>query len=172
VSLVCSAWGVYPYGEKINIKWPLIQELFSNTPLGWEHVSLFLLDMLDPSRTKIMSVPTSWAQRNPDLPIQPVHRTRATLTDAQKATRKISKALNHQKNADLAADLTQYTTECEEQVAKLAEKHSCKPERITRLLNTSSTFKKHRRPNLHNAILHQKAVDENQGEFTQQEETT
>jgi hypothetical protein len=109
-----------------------------------------------------MSVTTSWARRNPELAVQSF-RIRGKLTDAQKATRKISRVFNQQKTADLAADLTQYQMDCEEKLSDLAEKHACKTECIVRLLNTSSTFKKQRKPSLYNAMLHKKAVLENGG---------
>jgi hypothetical protein len=107
---------------------------------------------------------TTWAQRNLDKATQP-SREQAKLTEAQKASHGIRRQINHAKNEALTADLAQYRSECDEKLTRLAEKHSYKQEYLVCLLNTSSTFKKTQKPNLHNAIMHFKAVEKNQGSF-------
>jgi hypothetical protein len=106
---------------------------------------------------------TTWAERNPQKKVQAV-RTRRKLTDAEKAGRKIRLQAKRDENAALTADLEQYQQEMDEKLLELARKHSCKPDRLSKLLNTSSVFRKSRKANLHNAIVHKKAREENAGQ--------
>ena len=106
---------------------------------------------------------TTWAERNPQKRVQAV-RTRRKLTDAEKAGRKVRLQAKRAENAALTADLEQYQQECDERLEELASKYSCKPDRLRRLLHTSSIFKKSRKANLRNAIVHKKAREENAGQ--------
>ena len=71
--------------------------------------------------------------------------------------------VNQEKRHALTTELDAYKAMCDEKLAELAEKFSYKPEYLQRLLHASPVLKKERRPNLHNAILHMKATEENAG---------
>jgi predicted RNA-binding protein Jag len=107
-----------------------------------------------------MTTTSTWARRNPQQRVQP-SRTRELLSDAQKATRKIQLRLNSQRRKAIEADLQEYKAQCEKNIAQLAEKFACRQEYLLRLLHTSPVFKKKRKPNIHNAIVHMKAMEEN-----------
>ena len=106
---------------------------------------------------------TTWAKRNPQKSVQPV-RTRRKLTDAEKAGQKVRRRIKAQENDALTADLEKYKQDYEEKLVELAQKYSCKPDRLRNLLNTSSVFRKSRKVNLRNALVHRKAREENAGE--------
>src|SRR5438477_11742907 len=111
-----------------------------------------------------MDIPSggSWATRNPQKTVQPSW-IRDKLTNAEKATQKIKIHVNHKKNLLLLADLEQYKGDSDQKLAELAENHSCKVECLTHLLHTSPVFKKYCKPNIHNAIMHMKAREQNSG---------
>ena len=125
----------------------------------------FLLSLFLPPVNKMGATPrsTTWAERNPQKRVQAV-RTRRKLTDAEKAGRKVILQAKRAENAALTADLEQYQQECDERLEELARKYSCKPDRLRRLLHTSSVFKKSQKANLRNAIVHKKAQEENAGQ--------
>ena len=53
------------------------------------------------------------------------------------------------------------------QIEELAKAHNVKVEKIKDLIGVSTHYKKSRKPNLWNAILHVKAMEINQGELLQ-----
>jgi hypothetical protein len=108
---------------------------------------------------------TTWADRNPDLDVQP-SRSRAKaakLSNAEENTRNLGKAARKVKNTELAADIDALNLERAAQIEALATKYHRKPTYVTDIINNTTHYKKTRAPNLQNALLHHKAMEMNEG---------
>lgn len=100
------------------------------------------------------------ASRQPESTIQS-SRIRPALTQVQKATRKIGRNANIAKEKLFSADIHELVAQRDAMIVTLAEKHSKSPEYVNKILSTASAYKKQRKPNLHNARTHYKAVMNN-----------
>lgn len=66
-------------------------------------------------------------------------------------------------NKQLDDDIKAHTEAQQSKVAELAMKHSVLVKKIDDLIGLGTYYKNHRKPTLHNAILHAKAVEINEG---------
>lgn len=104
------------------------------------------------------------ALRNPHLPQQiPRVFSKVTLTEAQKATRKIRAAAEKDKHANLILGLDSLLEKHALELEALAKEHSVGSEYLSKLRLQSSHFKDKRNVNLNNAKIHAKAVEVNGG---------
>jgi hypothetical protein len=87
------------------------------------------------------------------------------MTDAQKASRKIA----HEQKAIAAKKLDDaikiFTQDQHARIEELAKAHNVKAEKIKDLVGVYTHYKKSRKPNLWNAIVHAKATEINQGKW-------
>ncbi|KIJ58759.1 hypothetical protein HYDPIDRAFT_54037, partial [Hydnomerulius pinastri MD-312] len=83
------------------------------------------------------------------------------LTSAQKASRKISTEQKKAKDAELSNAITKLNEEHTKKIAELAEAHSVGVDKLTKLVNAQTNYKKNRRPTLHNALLFAKRKEVN-----------
>ncbi|KAG1901631.1 uncharacterized protein F5891DRAFT_1187510 [Suillus fuscotomentosus] len=84
---------------------------------------------------------SSWAARNPGRPVLTTHQGEAVLNDAVKSL------------ATTYADM----------IEKLADEHSVTTEKVKLLLGCKTFYKNKQGPTLHNAIVHVKALELNEG---------
>lgn len=109
---------------------------------------------------------TTWASRNPTRPaLLPRPVLAAPLTDAQKASRDIVRKKKKADALELHESIKEYLATQELQIAELAKKHNVSNEKAKELVGAYSHYKKTRKPTLHNAMLHVKAAEVNQGSF-------
>lgn len=103
-------------------------------------------------------------RRDPPQEIIPSrHRKHVQLTDAQKATRQISRDAGKARKKELMRDLDAHLLDFDVGLVDIAHRHKRSVKYIKHLLKTSSAFKKKRAPTLQNALLHYKSVEVNQG---------
>jgi hypothetical protein len=123
------------------------------------------LQELHPQYSDDLQGASTWSERNPHKPMQPV-RSRAKRTDAQKNSLKIAAARNKKARTALTVDILALTATCKTQIEELAAKHSVSVQHIEKLTNSSTHYKKLRAPNLANALAHMKASEVNEGMLT------
>ena len=109
---------------------------------------------------------STWAERNPGKPIQPVrHRPPRPLTHAEQETNKMRSEKIRENAKALQTDVKALHAFIEKSIRELAAKHKRKRTYISVLVHAKSTLKAKRAPNLKNALLHRKAKELNQGEL-------
>jgi hypothetical protein len=106
--------------------------------------------------------PQTWAQLNPTSGVQK-QRPRAKLTDAAKATKKITAECNRAKAALLSAAIDRLRKEQKIQIEEIARDHSRKVCDIKKLVNHNTNYRLSRAPTLSNALTHKKGVELNEG---------
>jgi hypothetical protein len=106
---------------------------------------------------------TAWATRNPGRAVIAPRPPPTRLTEAQKASRAIVCEQKKTERDALDEDIKRFLSIQEDEIAKIAMAHNVKVEKIRDLLGFNNYYKKHRKPTLHNAILHFKATETNQG---------
>ena len=114
--------------------------------------------------------PQTWAQLNPNLGVQK-QRPRAKLTDAAKATRKITAVLNKASAELLSADIEKQMQLQKTQIKKIAHDHSRKVCDIEKLINHNTNYRPSRAPTLQNALTHRKGMEMNEGMLSVLSET-
>jgi hypothetical protein len=105
----------------------------------------------------------SWAARNPSRTVINPRPPPARLTDAHKASRAIAHEQRKLAQESLDEDIKQFLTKQNDEIAKIATAHSVKVDKVKDLVGFNIHYKKQRKPTLHNAILHLKATEINQG---------
>ena len=89
----------------------------------------------------------------------------ARLTDAQKATREIAHKQKKVAAKKLDDAIKAFTEEQHSRIKELARTHNVKVEKVKDLVGVYTHYKKTRKPNLWNAIVHIKALEINQGKL-------
>ncbi|KAG2100524.1 hypothetical protein BD769DRAFT_1393946 [Suillus cothurnatus] len=95
---------------------------------------------------------SSWASRNPTHPVIPTRSHPACLTEAQKASRALKTAQNKEQFKDHRKKLHE-----------LALAHHVSDKHVKNLIGLQTHYKKTREPQLHNALIHAKAKEVNNG---------
>jgi len=108
---------------------------------------------------------TTWAARNPTRPILNPRPAPARLTEAQKASKAIAREQKKANAKRLDDDIKRFTEEQHAKLEEIARTHNIKVEKVKDLVGVSTHYKKSRKPTLHNAILHAKAMEVNQGKW-------
>jgi hypothetical protein len=108
---------------------------------------------------------TTWAARNPTRPILNPRPAPARLTEAQKASRAIAREQKKANAKRLDDDIKQFTEDQHAKLEEIAKTHNVKVEKVKDLVGASTHYKKSRKPTLHNAIVHAKAMEVNQGKW-------
>ncbi|KAJ7586933.1 hypothetical protein C8J56DRAFT_1165142 [Mycena floridula] len=106
-------------------------------------------------------VPITHAQRHPDLQSQPVieRAKKKPLTEAQKASLQIGRAVAEEKRSSLNTRLLDFVAEQDKKLEKIAEEEGVTVEHCRRLL--SSGLKIKRKENARNALVSLKAFEMN-----------
>lgn len=107
---------------------------------------------------------TTHAARNLDSEVQPV-RAYVKLTDAQQASRNLLTASTKAKKKDLTTDIDALLIDHAAAIKAVAKTHDVQPDYILKLISTSSRYKAPRAPTLHNAMMHAKAQEINEGNY-------
>jgi hypothetical protein len=105
----------------------------------------------------------SWATRNPSRAVIDPRPPPARLTDAHKASRAIAHEQRKLAQESLDEDIKQFLTKHNDEIEKIAAAHNVKVDKVKDLVGFNIHYKKQRKPTLHNAILHLKATEINQG---------
>ncbi|KIJ59174.1 hypothetical protein HYDPIDRAFT_33466 [Hydnomerulius pinastri MD-312] len=108
---------------------------------------------------------TSWAARNPGLPIIPPHQP---LTSAEKAQinvhaaeRKATAGSHQEKEASLNDTVKKLLEDMKKRVDTIATEHEVMPDKVQKLLGGYQFYKPSRSATLWNALLHAKATEVN-----------
>lgn len=104
---------------------------------------------------------SSHAERQPDM-VQP-SRQRERVSKQQAAIRAIQNQVARQKREQMISDLDKAMSDHSKVLEDLARKHAVTIDYVQKLVNNAPTFKKKRAPNVHNAMLHMKAMEMNEG---------
>lgn len=104
---------------------------------------------------------SSHAERNPGL-IQS-SRKREKIGKAQRAARAIQNQISKNRHKQMISDLDKIMSDHSKALEDLARKHSVKVDYLQKLITNAPTFKKKRAPTLHNAMVHAKAMEINDG---------
>ena len=119
--------------------------------------------ILDPAETYHLSLAT-YAERNPDLFVQPVRKIRVTkLLDTQKASLLLRQNVEQEEHQKLIEEFDALLQRNLQEQEDLAMKFSIKPEFLEKLKGTSKHFKVKRSVNIENAKIHAKSVEINGG---------
>jgi hypothetical protein len=105
----------------------------------------------------------SWAAHNPSRAVIDPCPPPAHLTDAHKASRAIARKQRKCAQESLDKDIKRFLTKQNDEIAKIATTHNVKVDKVKDLVGFNIHYKKQRKPTLHNAILHLKATEINQG---------
>ncbi|KAJ7600187.1 hypothetical protein C8J56DRAFT_879917 [Mycena floridula] len=107
-------------------------------------------------------VPITHAERHPELPVQPImERKKRVLTDAQKVSLQVGRALAAEKRVQLNNRLADFIADQDKKLEKIAEEEGVTLEHCRKLLSTS--LKGKREPNIQNALVSLKASELNAG---------
>ncbi|KAH6906941.1 hypothetical protein BKA70DRAFT_1428453 [Coprinopsis sp. MPI-PUGE-AT-0042] len=102
--------------------------------------------------------------RNPFRPVIPAcSNPGSKKTAAQKATAAAGRELRTSRAAAFAEDVAALALSQEEAIAELALRHNKKVVYTTKIVQQQSSYKPSRRPSLHNAKIHYKAMELNNG---------
>lgn len=111
------------------------------------------------------ALPSSLSLRNPGKPVQTTRKRKTGQTDAQKATRLLAAAAN-KRAADALRDAVNDARDAQERaICDIARDHKKKESYVRALLTNASTYKKKRKVNLYNAILHDRSVKAQEGTY-------
>lgn len=110
---------------------------------------------------------TSHASRNPGKDVQDARSRKKAepLSDAQKATRALTRVAKKLLQEEFEQDLDAFYAYRGKTVIELAAKYSREPDYIKALLINSSQFKQTRTISVRNAVIHDIAVQAKAGEF-------
>jgi hypothetical protein len=106
---------------------------------------------------------SSWLARNPGVSALPIHHT-APLTEAQKASCKISSIQRKLKEEALSKPIAEITEAHTKSISKVADQHGTSIQKVTALVAGLTTYKKAHEPTLNNAMMFMKAKEVNTGE--------
>lgn len=129
-----------------------------------ERVSTTASDTEARFRSGDLNVPrkTTWSQLNPHLPVQRAKQRRQP-SDAEKATTMARREAQRKTRAAFEDDLETMLQKHVEEAQVLADKHGKSHDYIKKIINSTSNFRTHRAPSLHNAIIHHKTQKINGG---------
>ncbi|KAJ7807603.1 hypothetical protein B0H14DRAFT_3483088 [Mycena olivaceomarginata] len=99
------------------------------------------------------------ALRNPSRRVQLSRVRRVGASGASKATQTLLTAKAKKRKIDLNNEVDDFFAERNKKITKLAARYCKKESDIRALLCNTSQLKAHRRPNLRNGVLHQRALD-------------
>jgi len=108
---------------------------------------------------------TTWAARNPARPVLNPCPPPARLTDAQKASRAIAREQKKANTKKLDDDIKAFLEQQQAKLDDIAKAHNVKVEKVKDLVGAYTHYKQMHKPMLHNAILHVKAMEVNQGKL-------
>ena len=120
-------------------------------------------DTSAPGRNALDSNNHSWASRNPTRRVLEPRPAPARLNDAQKASRKIAHEQKKTAAKELDDAIKAFTQDQHARIEELAKAHNVKVEKVKDLVGVYTHYRKSRKPNLWNAIVHVKATEMNQG---------
>jgi len=120
-------------------------------------------DTSAPGRNALDSNNHSWAARNPTRRVLESRPAPARLNDAQKASRKIAHEQKKMAAKELDDAIKAFTQDQHARIEELAKAHNVKVEKVKDLVGVYTHYRKSRKLNLWNAILHVKATEMNQG---------
>lgn len=112
-----------------------------------------------------LAAPQTWAERNPTALEQPPSRPAVRLTDAVKATKKITCEANKKAAALLDVDIEKFRKWQDEEIEKIAKTHSKKVPEIEALINHRINYKAGRLPSMSNALTHMQSKKMNAGTY-------
>ena len=113
------------------------------------------------------AVQSTWAKRQPTMLIQPIRqRHHRQKTHAERQTDKMRYEHAKENNEPLQAEVKAFHNLRDKMVKELVGRFRKKEEYIRGLLFSSSTLKSTRKPNLKNAIIHQKVKELNEGSWS------
>ena len=112
-----------------------------------------------------LGAPQSWAERNPTAPEQPPSRPAVKLTDAAKATKKITCEANKKAVSLLDVDIEKFHKWQDDEIEKVAKMHSKKVSEIDALINHHINYKSKRLPSMANALTHMQLKKMNAGMY-------
>lgn len=107
----------------------------------------------------------NWKVRNPERAVILSRAPPPRLTDAQKASRALGYEERKVREKKLNNAIKRFTDTQQEQIVDMAREHSVAQDKIKDLIGMQTHYKKSRKPNLHNAILHFKAQEVNEGKI-------
>ncbi|KAJ7795926.1 hypothetical protein B0H14DRAFT_3495388 [Mycena olivaceomarginata] len=99
------------------------------------------------------------ALRNPSRRVQLSRVRRVGASGASKATQTLLTAKAKKRKIDLNNEVNDFFAERNKKITELAARYCKKESDIRALLCNTSQLKAHRRPNLRNGVLHQRALD-------------
>lgn len=108
---------------------------------------------------------TTWAARNPARPVLNPRPPPARLTDTQKASRAIAHEQKKANAKKLDDDIKAFLEQQQAKLNDIAKANNVKVEKVKDLVGAYTHYKQTRKPTLHNAILHVKAMEVNQGKL-------
>jgi hypothetical protein len=108
---------------------------------------------------------TTWAARNPARAVLNPRPPPARLTDTQKASRAIAREQKKANAKKLDNDIKAFLEQQQAKLDDIAKAHNIKVEKVKDLVGAYTHYKQTRKPTLHNAILHVKAMEVNQGKL-------
>jgi phosphopantetheinyl transferase (holo-ACP synthase) len=104
-------------------------------------------------------ITSSHALRNPSRRVQLSRVRRVGASGASKATQTLLTAKAKKRKIDLNNEVDDFFAERNKKITELAARYCKKESDIRALLCNTSQLKAHRRPNLRNGVLHQRALD-------------
>ncbi|KAH7903694.1 hypothetical protein BJ138DRAFT_1020229 [Hygrophoropsis aurantiaca] len=109
---------------------------------------------------------STWAARNPGRPVIPTRDPPLRLSDAQKASRKIAADQKASHAKELQDAVAKLVADHEENIKNLARVHSVPEKKIKDLIGSHTHYHGKRKPQVMNALVHVKAKEMNQGQYT------
>jgi len=106
---------------------------------------------------------SSWASHNPTHPVIPTRSHPACLTEAQKASHALKTAQNKERSKSLQDAIAQFIQDHRKKLHELALAHHVSDKHVKNLIGLQTHYKKTREPQLHNALIHAKAKEVNNG---------
>ncbi|KAG1855300.1 hypothetical protein F4604DRAFT_1932362 [Suillus subluteus] len=106
---------------------------------------------------------SSWASRNPTRPVIPTRSHPACLTEAQKASHMLKTAQNKESSKALQDAIAQFIQDYGKKLHELVLAHHVSDDHVKNLIGLQTHYKKTREPQLHNALVHAKSKEVNEG---------
>ncbi|EGN91997.1 hypothetical protein SERLA73DRAFT_79952 [Serpula lacrymans var. lacrymans S7.3] len=108
----------------------------------------------------------TWASRNPTRRTLPVRPPPQPLTDAAKASRSIVRKVKNNMLKKLNEDIITFVKEQNNKITDIAKNHDVKVEKVKNMVIAYTHYTKAQKLQLHNAILHAKALEINPSTVT------
>jgi len=105
---------------------------------------------------------SSWHSRNPGRPTLHIRHSEP-LTDAQKATRRITNEEWKRKEATLSDTVKKLAEELSEKIGDIMQEHSVAVKKVSKLLTGHINYKKSRKVSFSNALIRAKVLEVNTG---------